>query len=372
MTASPLKIDGAELRLVRLPLLTPFTIATGTMHEKIFPLLTLRSCGLEGYAEAVMDPLPDYLDETIAGAMAFLRDVLLPQIVGRSFENPAALEALLGPWRGNYMTKAVVEMAFWDLWAKSLDLPLKVLLGGVKDEVDVGVSLGIGPVEGTIERVRSHLDQGYRRIKLKIMPGHDVTLVRAVRERFPDAHLTVDANSAYTLADMDVMQALDRFGLDYIEQPLAWDDIHDHAVLQARLSTPVCLDECIRSAADARKALETGATRVINIKVGRVGGYLESRRIHDLCAAWTYPVWCGGMLESGIGRAHNIHLSTMPNFRKPGDTSSSSRYFARDIVNEKLEARQGVMPVPAGPGIGVTLDRGFLATVTENTENFPA
>lgn len=368
--APPLRIDGAELRLVRLPLLTPFTIATGTMHEKVFPLLILRSEGLEGYAEAVMDPLPDYLDETIAGSMALLRDVLLPQIIGKRFSNPAALEQVLAPWRGHYMTKAVVEMAFWDLWAKSLRLPLKTLLGGEKDQVDVGVSLGIGPIDHTIERVGSHLVAGYKRIKLKIMPGHDIALVAAVRQAFPAAHLTVDANSSYTLSDTGVMQALDTFDLDYIEQPLAWDDIHDHAELQARLRTPICLDECIRTAADARKALQTGATRVINIKVGRVGGYQEARRIHDLCAAWTYPVWCGGMLESGIGRAHNIHLSTLPNFRKPGDTSSASRYFARDIVNEKLEAHAGSMPVPQGPGIGVTPDWPFLNSVTASTEQF--
>lgn len=372
MTASPLKIDSAELRLVRLPLITPFTIATGTMHEKLFPLLTLRANGIEGYAEGVMDPLPDYLDETIAGSMMLLRDVLVPQLVGRSFESPAAVENLLTSWRGHYMARALVEMAFWDLWAKSLNLPLKTLLGGTGDAVDVGVSLGIGSVADTIARARKHLELGYKRIKLKIMPGHDVALVEAVRRDMPDAHLTVDANSAYTLADMDVMMALDGFGLDYIEQPLAWDDIHDHAVLQARMRTAICLDECIRSAQDARKALASGATRVINIKVGRVGGYQEARRIHDLCAAWTFPVWCGGMLESGIGRAHNIHLATQSNFRKPGDTSSSSRYFTRDIVNEPLEASDGRMPVPTGAGIGVTLDRGFLEKITVSTETFPA
>ena len=372
MTAAPLKIDSAELRLVRLPLLTPFTIATGTMHEKLFPLLTLRSNGIEGYAEGVMDPLPDYLDETIASGTMLLRDVLIPQLAGKSFANPAEMERLLAPWRGHYMTKAMVEMAFWDLWAKSLNLPLKTLLGGERDAIDVGVSLGIGPIEDTIARAKKHLALGYKRIKLKIMPGHDVKLVEAVRRAMPEAHLTVDANSAYTLADMDVMLALDGFGLDYIEQPLAWDDIHDHAVLQPRMKTAICLDECIRTAQHARKALESGATRVINIKVGRVGGYQEAQRIHDLCAAWSFPVWCGGMLESGIGRAHNIHLSTLANFRKPGDTSSASRYFARDIVNEALETENGRMPVPQGPGIGVTLDRAFLDKVTVSTERFPA
>jgi O-succinylbenzoate synthase len=368
----PLVIDSAELRVVRLPLVAPFTIATGTMHEKLFPLLILRSGGLEGYGEGVMDPYPDYLDEGIAGGMALLREVLLPQIVGKSFENPEALEPVLSPWRGFTMTKATIEMAFWDLWAKSLNLPLKTVLGGTKTGIDVGVSLGINPVDVTIDKVRQHVDLGYKRIKLKIMPGHDVALVTAVRRLFPDVHLTVDANSAYSLADMDVMMALDEFGLDYIEQPLAWDDIHDHAVLQGRLKTAICLDECIRSVSDARKALASGAARVINIKAGRVSGHSESRRIHDLCAAWSCPVWCGGMLEAGIGRAHNIHLSALPNFRKPGDTSSSSRYFTRDIVNEKLETVNGVMPVPAGPGIGVTLDWPFLDSVTQSRERFPA
>jgi O-succinylbenzoate synthase len=372
MTRLPLRIDSAELRLVRLPLVTPFTIATGTMHEKIFPLLTLRADGIEGYAEAVMDPLPDYLDETIAGGMALLREVILPQIVGQAFANPQALHRVLTPWRGHRMTLAVVEMAFWDLWAKSLDLPLQTVLGGAGDAIDVGVSLGIGPISTTLDRVRAHLEQGYKRIKLKVKPGHDLDLLRMVRDEFPMAHLTVDANSCYTLADMGLMQRMDHFGLDYIEQPLAWDDIYDHAVLQGRMQTPICLDESIKTPAIARKALQSGAGRVINIKVGRSGGYVDSLRIHDLCAAFDVPVWCGGMLESGIGRAHNIHLSTLPNFTKPGDTSSASRYFTRDIVEQKLEAKAGRMPVPQGPGIGVTLDRDYLAAVTLNSEDFRA
>ncbi len=375
MTASfshGLKIDSAELRLVRLELLTPFTISTGTMVEKIIPLLTLRANGIEGYAEGVMDPLPDYLDEQIAGSMALLRDVILKQVVGARFENPQALEPHLAPWRGHYMTKAMVEMAFWDLWAKSLGLPLKTVLGGAGDAIDVGVSLGIGPIEETLERVRSHVEQGYKRIKLKIKPGHDADLVEAVRREFPRVALSVDANSAYTLADSAKLARLDGFGLDYMEQPLAWNDIQDHATLQQRIRTPVCLDESIRSARDARKALQIDAARVINIKVGRVGGHAESLKIHDLCAAFDVPVWCGGMLESGIGRAHNIHLSTLPNFSKPGDTSSASRYFARDLVHEKLEAVNGRMPVPEGPGIGVTPDWNFIEGITLSAESFGA
>jgi O-succinylbenzoate synthase len=340
------------------------------MHEKIIPLLILRSGGLEGYSEGVMDPLPDYLDEQIPGAMALLREVLLPQVTGATFENPQALEPLLAPWRGHQMTKAMVEMAFWDLWAKSLGLPIKILLGGSGDAIDVGVSLGIGPVAETLSRVASHVEQGYKRIKLKIKPGHDAALVAAVRGEFPDVALSVDANSAYTLADTGKLQKLDGYGLDYIEQPLAWNDIQDHATLQQRISTPVCLDESIRSVKDARKALQIDAGRVINIKVGRLGGYLESLRAHDLCAAFEVPVWCGGMLESGIGRAHNIHLSTLPNFTKPGDTSSASRYFARDLIQEKLEAVGGRMPVPEGHGIGVTPDWTFIDSITLSTESF--
>ncbi len=369
---SPLRIDGATLLLVRLPLVTPFTIATGTMTEKLFPLLTLRADGLEGYAEGVMDPLPDYLEETVAGAMDLIATVLLPQVMGQTFANPESLARLLAPWRANYMARATVEMAFWDLWAKSLNLPLQTVLGGEGDAVDVGVSLGIGPISGTLDRVAAHLQQGYKRIKLKVKPGHDLALLKAVRHEFPQAHLTVDANCCYTLADSGVIQAMDDFALDYIEQPLAWDDIQDHATLQARLRTPICLDECIRSVDHARKALQADAARVINIKVGRSGGHTAARHIHDLCAAFSVPVWCGGMLESGIGRAHNIHLSTLPNFSKPGDTSSASRYFTRDIIAEKLETRDGQMPVPKGAGIGVTLDIDYLATATLSLRDFSA
>jgi o-succinylbenzoate synthase len=369
---SGLLIESAEVRLVRLPLIRPFTISTGTMHAKEFVLLTLRSGGLEGYGEGVMDPLPDYLEETNASGLMLLEQAILPQILGQRFDNAAILEQTMVHWRGHRMTKAMVEMAFHDLWAKSLGLPLKTVLGGVRDAVDVGVSLGIGDIAETVERAKDHAGQGYKRIKLKIMPGHDVELVASVRGAMPDAHLSVDANSAYTLANLALLKKLDAYDLDYIEQPLAHDDIHDHAFLQSQIETAICLDESIRTAADARKALDSKATRVINIKVGRVGGHLEARRIHDLCAAWGYPVWCGGMLESGVGRAHNIHLSTLPNFRKPGDTSSASRYFKQDIVSTPLEAVDGVMPVPPGAGIGVELNRTFLETVTQSKQVFSA
>lgn len=366
-----LRIESAELRIVRLPLLTPFVISTGTMTEKVFPLLTLRAEGLEGYGEGVMDTLPDYLEETQAGALPFLREALLPQIVGRRFASPAELGAVLDPWRGHRMSKAMVEMAVWDLWTKALGLPLSAALGGVRDAVEVGVSLGIADIPTTLDRVRSAVEGGYRRIKLKIKRGHDLDLLAAVRAEFPKVKLTVDANTDYRMADLPRLKAMDEFALDYIEQPLAFDDILDHAKVQAHLLTAICLDESIRSATDARHALVAEAARVINIKVGRVGGFGAARAIHDLCAAFDVPVWCGGMLESGIGRAQNIHLATLPNFTKPGDTSSSSRYFAQDIVNEPLEAEAGLMAVPRhGPGLGVTLNPAVLDRVTSQTEVF--
>lgn len=362
-------IEAAELHIVSLPLITPFVISNQTLTDKTFPLLVLKGEGIEGIAEAVMDQIPDYLEETIPAAMAFLRDVLLPRIVGKRFVSPYELEPILAPWRGNRMAKAVVEMAFWDLWSKSLGLSLKAALGGVRDAVDVGVSIGIGSIDVTLDRIAEAQAAGYKRTKLKIAKGHDVALLDAVRARYPEIKLTVDANTDYGLEDLALLRRFDEFDLDYIEQPLAFDDIHDHAQVQAALKTAICLDESIRSAVDARKALELRAARVINIKVGRVGGFAAARAIHDVSAAFGAPVWCGGMLEAGIGRAHNIHLSTLANFTKPGDTSSASRYFKCDIVNEPLEATNGEMPVPNnGAGIGVTLNRDYLKTVTSHYE----
>ena len=369
----PIKIESAELRVVRLPLIAPFVVASQTMTDKVFALLILRGEGVEGYAEAVMDPFPDYLEETLAGGLAFLRELILPQIVGQRFDNPAKITELLAPWRGHKMSKAVVEMAFWDLWCKVLGLPLSAALGGVRDAVPVGVSIGIADIGTTLERVRAAQEAGYKRTKLKVAQGHDLALLAAVRAEFPQIKLTVDANTAYGLIDLPTLRAMDAFALDYIEQPLAVDDIHDHALVAREIATALCLDESIRTPADCRKALVAGAARVINIKVGRVGGYAGARAIHDISEAFGAPVWCGGMLESGIGRAHNIHLATLPNFTKPGDTSSASRYFHRDIINEPLEAVAGMMAVPrAGAGIGVSLDWAYLETVTASVERVSA
>ena len=361
-----LQIESAELFVVRLPLKFRFETSFGVQTEKLVPILVLHGGGLSGLSEGVMEPLPMYREEMQAGALHLLRGALLPAVLGQSFANPEALAQTLRPYRGNHMAKAMLEMAAWDLWARMLKVPLGTLLGGTREKVAVGVSLGIQASEAaTVDAVARHAEQGYRRIKLKIRPGWDVQPVAAVRAAFPELALTVDANSAYTLEHTRVFQTLDDYALDYIEQPLAYDDLLDHAALQARIRTPLCLDESILSAQDARKALVLGAGRVINLKVGRVGGHGEARRVHDVAGAFGVPVWCGGMLESGIGRAHNIQLSTLPGFSKPGDTASGSRYWTHDTVQEPLEMQGGFQHVPPGPGIGVTLDRDFVTRSAE-------
>jgi len=362
-------IESAEFRIIQLQLLRPFETSFGVQTQRTIPILTLYAQGLEGYAEGVMEELPLYREEYVDGAAALLKGTFLPAVLGKDIQSPQGIWDRLAMFRGNRMAKALVEMAFWDLWAKSMGQPLGRLLGGNRSAIPVGVSLGIQKsLEATREQVQKHLAQGYQRIKLKIKPGWDIRMIGYIRGEFPEAVLTVDANSAYSLADIPVLRELDAFGLDYIEQPLAYDDIVDHAQLQAQLRTAICLDESILSPEDTRKALEMRAGRVINIKVARVGGHLQARRVHDVAYSFHVPVWCGGMLESGIGRAHNIHLATLPNFTRPGDTSSSSRYWKQDIIHEALETQDGWMPVPDGPGIGVTLNREFLDSVTLSRE----
>lgn len=360
-----MKIEHVELRELAVRLRFRFETSFGVEQELRKVLVTVRGEGVEGYGEITAGSWPGYSYETGDTAWLALEQYLIPRVIGRSFATPAALIEEFAPIRGHNMAVAALETAFWDLQAKAAGLPLWVLLGGTRTEHPVGASIGIQEsLEATVETARDHAEQGYRRLKFKIKPGWDVAPLRAVREALPDMPLTVDANSAYRLTDARVFRELDELGLDYIEQPLAHDDLVDHASLQALLATPLCLDESVHSPEDARKGLELGSGRIINVKVGRVRGHLMSRRVHDVADSFGAPVWCGGMLELGVGRAHNLHLSSLEGFSLPGDTASASRYWEEDIVEPWLDAVDGVQRIPEGPGIGVGLRHDVIERFT--------
>ena len=354
-----------------MPLKFRFRTSFGETSLKKFLLLELESEDLSGWGECVAEEAPLFSPETIATARHVLAEFLVPLLFGHEEAGSEDFADRASPIRGHRMAKATVECALRDLEAKQAGVPLSDALGGVRKTVEVGVSLGLQPgEEALLSLVSRHVAEGYKRIKLKIAPGHDLDVVGPVRRKFPSVCLTADANAAYSLADAPHLSRLDEFSLDYLEQPLHHEDLRDHAELARRMRTPICLDESIRSAADARSAIALGAAKVVNIKIGRVGGLGEARAIHDACAEAGIPVWCGGMLEAGVGRATNVHLATLPNFRKPGDTSSASRYFDEDIVEPGLEASSGEMPVPAGPGIGVDVRREVLDRYTTAREVF--
>jgi O-succinylbenzoate synthase len=349
-----MRLERVELRRLRLPLRKPFETSFGRTTEKQFLLVSASADGVSGHAECVADVDPFYLPETNATVLHVLRDFLVPLAFGLEIGHPREVRKAFAPVRGHEMAKAALEMAVWELWARREGVPLWRLLGGRGGEIQAGVSVGLQRDDAALaEAVAAEVAAGYRRVKIKIKPGRDTALVEAIRTRFPELPLMVDANSAYTLADADHLAALDRFSLMMIEQPLGWDDIVDHATLQKRLKTSVCLDESIRSEDDARRALELGACRIVNVKVGRVGGFAGALAVHDACRARGAPVWCGGMLESGIGRLANVHLQTLAGFTLPGDTSASARYFEEDLVDPPVVvSKAGTIAVPDGPGIG--------------------
>ena len=355
-----MRIDHIELRIVRLPLVRPFQTSSSRKSFLDHILVRVDAGGTVGWGECASPSDPYYCPETTETCWHILKDFLAPAVLGREWTTIEDLAALYRPVKGNRFAKAGLEMACWDALARSKGAPLHALLGGTRSEILSGVSLGIeSRVEVLFDQVDRYLEEGYRRIKLKIAPGWDVDVVRQVRERYPDILLQVDANSAYTLDDLPTLRALDDFGLLLIEQPLAHDDIIDHVRLQAALRTPICLDESIHSADDARKALELGACRVINIKVSRVGGLLEAKKVHDVCQARGVPVWCGGMHEFGIGRAANVAISSLSGFTLPGDVSGSDKYYAEDIVEPPIRAERGAIAMFEAPGLGVEplLDR---------------
>ncbi|MFI7011839.1 o-succinylbenzoate synthase [Streptomyces sp. NPDC050145] len=349
-----MKIERVELLHIAVPLVKPFRTSFGTQTSKDTFLLRVETDAAEGWAEFGGDPDPLYSSEFTSGAELVLRDFLVPRVAAVRELTSAKAGPAMAAVKGHYMAKAALETALLDAELRAAGMSFATFLGSVHDRVPAGVSVGIKPsIPELLDDVRQYLDEGYVRIKLKIEPGWDLEPVRAVRERFGDElPLQVDANTAYGLSDAEHLRKLDAFGLLLIEEPLDEDNLYQHAQLQRRIATPVCLDESIHSARDASAAIAMEACRVVNIKPARVGGYLEARRIHDLARAAGVPVWCGGMLETGIGRAPNLALAALPGFTLPGDTSASSRYFAEDLT-EPFVLRDGHLDVPQGPGIGV-------------------
>lgn len=368
-----MKITSIEMREIRLRLIHVFETSFGqTTERRILLVRATDADGASGWGECTAGEWPFYSEEWIESAWAVLRDFLVPMSLGREVDGAAGVFDLMKRVRGNRMAKAAIETACWDLEAQRMGVALWQHLGGVRAEIPCGVSIGIQATpEALVEKIERELADGYQRIKIKIKPDWDARIVERLRERFPDIHLMVDANSAYTLADVPLFQALDKFKLMMIEQPLAYDDMSDHARLQQQIETPVCLDESVRSSDDARKAIEMGACRIVNIKLGRVGGHAEAERVERVCRERGVPVWCGGMLESGIGRAHNIAMATRAGFTLPGDVSASARYWEEDIIEPPVNTTpRGTILAPAAPGIGFEIKQARIDSLTVRKENF--
>ena len=361
-----MKIEKIELFLCRLPLVQFFETSFGRSYDRTFVLVRVAGDGHEGWGESVAEANPYYSSETTETVWHIIEGFIAPLVLGQAFEHPRDVFPALRRVRGHNMAKAGVEMAAWDLYARIIGQPLATVLGGTRDRIASGVSIGIQDSYGQLlENVERELAAGYQRIKIKIKPGWDLEAVERIRTKFGDIPLQVDANAAYSLDDTDLLSRLDPYGLLLIEQPLDYDDVMDHAVLQKQIKTPVCLDESIHTVRIARDAIEAQACQIINIKPGRVGGHRAAIELHDLCAAHGIPVWHGGMLESGIGRAHNIHLASLPNFTLPGDIAASKRYYQPDLIEPAIEiSADGTIAVPTGPGIGVNIVRDRIDQAT--------
>jgi O-succinylbenzoate synthase len=366
-----MEIVRIEMREIRLRLVHFFETSFGrTVERRILLVRVLDREGAEGWGECTAGEGPFYSEEWVDSAWEVTKRFLAPLTLGREVEAAAEVGELMKRVRGNRMAKAAIETACWDLEAGRLGVPLWKHLGGVREEIPCGVSIGIQDShEELLEKIERELADGYQRIKIKVKPGWDREVVETVRRRFPDINLMVDANSAYTLDDAPMLRSLDEYRLMMIEQPLAYDDREDHARLQKQLKTPICLDESIRSAEDARKAVESGACRIVNVKLGRVGGHTEARRVESVCRENGIPVWCGGMLESGIGRAQNIAMATLEGFTLPGDVSASARYWEEDIIEPPVTITpHGTIRAPEGPGLGFKLKRERIEALTVRTE----
>ena len=360
-------ISSIELREIRLPLIHFFETSFGRTTERRILLVCVRdSEGLQGWGECTAGEGPLYSNEWIDSAWVTTEKFLAPMLVGAEFESAGDVFARLSPVRGHRMAKAALETACWDVESKRRGLPLWKHLGGTQTEIACGVSIGIqDSVDILLEKIQKEIDAGYQRIKIKIKPGWDAAVIEKVRERFPDTRLVGDANSAYTLADAPLFRDLDRFNLMMFEQPLPHDDIFDHATLQKQIKTPICLDESIHSPADASHAISLRSCQIINLKLGRVGGHAEAKLVEQVCREQGIPVWCGGMLESGIGRAHNIAMSTLAGFTLPGDVSASERYWEEDIIEPPVTvSSRGTISVPTQPGLGFAVNLPRVETLT--------
>jgi len=361
-----MKIDTITLYHIRMPLVAPFATSFGSIDTRECVVLEAQAAGLTGWGACVADRDPGYAYETVGTAWHILKDFLIPELLGKEVPDISTLQQIMAPVKGHQMAKAGLELVFWDLMGKRERRSLRELLGGTRSRVDVGVSVGIqeSPTK-LVKVVEQYLEAGYQRVKIKIKPGRDVADAAAVRKAFLDLRLQVDANSAYTLETAAALLPLDDLALLLIEQPLAEDDLWDHRTLQTRFKTPLCLDESITSPRHARQALEMNACRIINIKEGRVGGISQGVAIHDLCQEKNIPVWCGGMLETGIGRAANLALTSLPNFKLPGDISATDRYYVRDITEERFVLNSdSTIDVPTQPGLGINIDRAALQQFT--------
>jgi O-succinylbenzoate synthase len=364
-------ITSIELLEIRLPLIHFFETSFGRTSERRIILVRVNDAdGAEGWGECTAGEGPFYCEEWTESAWAVMKEFLAPMVLGQEIRDAASAHELTRQVRGNRMAKAAIETACWDLESKRAGVPLWQHLGGSQTEIPCGVSIGIQDShEILIEKIARELDAGYQRIKIKIKPGWDLTTVRKVREHFPEILLTGDANSAYSLNDVELFQALDEFNLMMIEQPLAHDDIFDHAELQKQIKTPVCLDESIHSLEDARHAIDLKACRIINVKLGRVGGHTAAKEVEAVCRNHSIPVWCGGMLEAGIGRAHNIAMATLGGFTLPGDVSASARYFAEDIIEPPVTvSSRGTISAPSKPGIGFEINRKRIDQLSVRAE----
>ena len=367
-----MKLEAITLREIQMPLVHFFETSFGRVYSRRILLLTAHCDGIDGWSECVAGEDPFYSSEWIETAWPVIQHHLAPAVLGRALESARESVPWMAKVRGHQMAKAAVENALWDAEAQQKQQPLWKLLGGSRREIQCGVSIGIqDSVEQLLQKIETELASGYRRIKVKVKPGWDINVLERIRSRWSEILLSCDANSAYTMDDVEHLRKFDQFNLLMIEQPLWNDDVYYHARLQRELRTAICLDESIRHVRDAAAAIETGACRIINIKVGRVGGFTEAKKIHDLCQANDIPVWCGGMLESGIGRVHNVALSTLQNFRLPGDVSASKRYWKEDIVEPEVEVSpQGTIAIGDIPGTGYRIREDLIEELTVRKETF--